>query len=217
MPPSRQASALALLLLPLAVVTGARCGGGTPSPVALQAPAQHLLVQVGQVDVQGEVGAVVDPSSVTLSLDGVDVIGALGLVPPFTGAGGMVLVGADLVTVSDLTYEPVSGQRVPIAAHLEGLPLGGHRVELRGLRSSDGSAVMRSRDFEAARPLAEAVHVVPSAGLRAPVAAGANLHLADAALGDPLATSPQVQTDGSSLRSGFVEAAEARIAGGSPP
>jgi hypothetical protein len=213
---TRRVVALALLLAG-ALALGFACPGA--NVVALDRPADGLFVEDPDpaVRVAGRVGSSYAMTTVELRLDGVDLIDALGLTPPFSGASGVVSIGGSSVTISDFSFTAGAGvtQR-PISLQAEGLALGAHAVELEA-RNAQGTIVTRHADFEITDPFALAGEDLPAAGQPAGAqGAGAEGVLANSALAAPLAAPPVPLSGGGELRAGFVPAAAARTQGGTP-
>jgi hypothetical protein len=165
------------------------------------------------VSLAARVGTNFDLASVEVRLDGVDLVAALGLVPPFANASGVVMVGPDPVAVSGFTFTSTNPRRVDLVAG--GLPLGAHVLEVEGEKSDASGSVVDLAGFQIFDPFALAAEaIVPSGARPRELASGATLF--GATLGEPLAAPPVAFGDGSELRSGFVEASEALIAGGGP-
>jgi hypothetical protein len=165
------------------------------------------------VSLSARIGANFDPASVEVRLDGVDLVAALGLVPPFTGASGVVLVGSDPIAISEFSFTTGGPRLVDLVA--DGLPLGVHALEVEGDKSDGSGSVVDTAGFEVFDPFALAAEAIVPGGARPrDLASGATLF--GATLGQPLAAPPVGFGDGSELRSGFVEVSEALIAGGAP-
>ena len=197
-------------LLPAALA--ARCGLKTiivdrPFPGALLEDPSHA------VSLAARVGANFTLASVEVRLDGVDLVAALGLVPPFTNVSGVVVIGPDSIAISGFSFTTGNPRRVDVVA--SGLPLGSHVLEVAGDRSDGSGSAVDLAGFEIFDPFALAAQAIVQSGARPrDLASGATLFAAT--LGQPLAAPPVAFGDGSELRSGFVEASEALIAGGAP-
>jgi len=164
------------------------------------------------VALAAQVATAFDPLSVEVRVDGVDLIAALGLVPPFTDASGTVSIGGQPVQVSAFRYNTATaGNPKLVSAALGGLPEGAHELAVSGLRVSNGQLVTDSHPFVVSSPLALALDVVPASANRTGAAGGGTL--AYGTLGASLAGPPVGLSDGGELRPGFVPAAEGRIAG----
>jgi hypothetical protein len=212
--PTRRLLTLGLGVAALAVGLGGRCGGGFKT-IAIDAPTQAAILDETPVAIEARVEGGFDQASVEVRIGGVDLIAALGLAPPFSGAGGQVLVGSDLLTISGFDFTGVGNPRL-ISLDVEGLSLGPHTVEVLGLDQS-AQLVLRSVTFQLVDHFTQRAGVLAAAGLPegpAPIAGGAGGELANATFGQPFAAPPIPLSDGSELRPGFVEVAEASIAGG---
>jgi hypothetical protein len=210
----RPLHAVSLLLLLLVASVGARCG--PLRKVVLSSPdANQLWPSAAAVGVSGRVGQVFDPATVALEIDGVDLVAALGLVPPFTDAFGSVLVGGEWVGVSGFTYDPTQPGEPRIQAALAGLPAGPHSVTLSAQKTADGEPGSDVRDFRVVDGFALELSVETSVGLPdGPVATETPGFLANQALGPAVAAPPIAIAGGGTLRSGHVEAVEGRVAAG---
>ena len=94
--------------------------------VVIAAPKRGSLHDDPGVALAVKVGRNYVATSAAVRVDGVDLAAALGLVPPFADAAGNVLIGGDVVAVSEFSYEiPPSGP-YQITATLTGLPAGDH-------------------------------------------------------------------------------------------
>jgi hypothetical protein len=181
---------------------GPSCRG--QNVLALDAPVDGHLYDdpTPVVAVQARVGSGYDAGAVQVRLDGVDVISALGLVPPFSGAGGVVDVNGTPVTISNFDAT--------------GFGLGAHGAELQAT-ASQGGILTRMAGFELTGPLAQAASALVSAGLPDGAQdAGAEGTLVDASLGEPLVGPPVAFPSGGEMRAGFVPVARARGQGGTP-
>lgn len=204
-----------LLLACTAALVAARCG--PLRTIVLQAPDQGALVSQGAgVAVAGRIGRVFDPATAAFEVDGVDLVAALGLTPPFSDAGGAVLVGADVVAVSGFSYDPTLPGDPAFSLLLEGLSPGDHQVQVSAERSADGTLVAKARGFAVVGGFVQELPALGSAGLpTGPLPVGSGL-LANQSAGRALAAPPIALSGGGTLRSGHVEAVERRIAAGGP-
>jgi hypothetical protein len=196
---------------------GAPCGNVFKT-IQIDRPADTLLVADGTLVVAARVAGAFDPTTVEARLDGVDVIAALGLMPPIVAASGVVQIGPDMVAISDFDYDP--GQ-AGSAKHLRflatGLSQGMHQLEVSGLKSADQSLTLRTADFDVIPALSLVAQTLSShALLLGPIGLSTGDELRAVSAGEPLAAPPVGLSDGGELRSGFLEAAEARIVGGTP-
>ncbi len=196
---------LPLLLAPACVFKG----------IAINEPARDELETDDAVRLEARVAPHIDVLTVAVLLDGVDLIQHFGLVPPFTGQGGNVMIGGDLVTISGFEFDPALG--LPqLSLDASGLSLGAHDFEISGFRPSDGATVVTTRNFAMIGTLDEKVRAVTSAGMLRRSATFGGFRLGNAAAGVAAAGEPVAYPDGSELRAGVVEAIEARLAGGTP-
>ena len=200
-----------LLLLGLAASLGPTCkpfnsiGYFEPAEGRIQVKAQPVLVW-------GRMGKNFDAATAAFAIDGVDLVAALGLTPPFENAGGVVAVGPDLVTVSGFTFQPSGTQASQFTVVLAGLPPGPHLFTTSAERAGDLVAV--DRTFQLVDGFAQELAGTTSMGLvGGPRTLGAKV-LANESLGQAIAAPPAALAGGGSVRSGHVEAAEGRIAGG---
>jgi len=162
---------------------------GCPGPrIVIEEPRDGLIVDdpAPQIPVAARMPPAFDPTTIEVRLDGVDLIDALGLVPPFADEGGVVLVAGEPVGVSAFSFTTGNPQRVEL--ELSDLPAGPHEIEVFGTKTGGASQL---------RSAAEGV-------------------LAHAAVGASLAGAPVPLADGGELRAGFAPAAEARIQGANP-
>ncbi|MCZ6783829.1 MAG: hypothetical protein O7G30_11040 [Proteobacteria bacterium] len=209
---SRARLVLALLVVSLLAV-GAKCGGGAGTIIIFE-PDPGDLFDEAPIVVSARLSSNFAPGTVQVRVNGVDLIEALGLLPPFQGAGGVVQVGADFVTVSNFDF--VVGAQHRVDLEIDGLSPDDHVLDVKGFNVELGHQVTRVVEFTLVDFFTQQAHVVAAAGLPAgpePIGGGGG-SLANATLGEPRAAPPVGVPDGSELRSGFVEAAEALIAGG---
>ena len=212
-PPRRRRHARALLGLALAasLALGARCQPF--STISILAPLPGFVVDDPSVVLSARVATAFDPASVEVRVDGVDLIAALGLTPPFANASGTVSIGGQPVEVTGFRYDTsLSGNPKPVDAVLTGLPEGAHDFAVSGLRLSNGQLVTDLHAFSVSSPLGLALDVVPASATRAGAVSGAGT-LAYGTFGGALAGPPVPLEDGGALRPGFVPAAEGRLAG----
>jgi hypothetical protein len=186
----------------------------------VEVPVFAALVDDSAVLARGTVPAAHDVSTAEVWIDGLDLLAALGLAPPFQDAGGVVVLGSDLLTVTQFRFErdldggvPVGPWRVSL--EIAGLPEGPHAFELR-VETTEGELVRGGTRFSVVAPFTLEAATVASAGRYWLESAGAEGWLFTATLGQPLAAPPVPLSGGGELRSGFVEVSEARIAGGTP-
>jgi hypothetical protein len=179
------------------------------------APRDGALIDDSVVPAAGSVSSEIERASVAVQLDSVDLIAALGLTAPFAGAGGVVAIGPDLVTVSGFDFATNEAGWSHITLSLSGLPLGSHSLSLAGVNAATGAGMTQTADFAIVAPFTQEVQVLVSSGAPHPLQAASST-LFGATLGQPLAAPPVGLPGGSELRTGFAEVAEARIAGGLP-
>jgi len=176
-----------------------------------------LFAQSAPVQLSGRIGKEFDPSTTRFAVDGVDLVAALGLVPPFTGQSGVVPVGPDIVTVTGFSYDPTVPGTVLFSVTIEGLSPADHALEVSSEKAADGSLVSRTRGFAVVAGFVQELATTRSAGLPGgPIAIGSSGVLANQSMGGALAAPPAVLSGAGTLRSGHVEAVEARIAVGGP-
>jgi hypothetical protein len=209
MRPSRLLALASLLPALLAAPCGLRS-------IVIDAPFDGALLEDPghTVALAARVGTNFDPGSVEVRLDGVDLVAALGLVPPFSDASGVVVIGATPVSISEFSFTTNTNPRL-VDLVASGLALGPHALEVEGEKNDASGSVVDLAGFEIFDPFAFAAEALVPGGAR-PRDAGAEGTLFGATLGQPLATPPVALADGGELRSGFVEASEALIAGGAP-
>ena len=206
----RSASHLASLGLASALLLGAPCQPF--STISISTPIPGFVVDDPSVSLTANVSTAFGAASVEVRIDGVDLIDALGLVPPFINATGTVSIDGQPVQVSGFTYNTAApGNPKLVSAFLTGLPEGTHDVAVSGVRTSNGQLVTDLHPFLVTSPLGLALDVVPASANRAGATGGAGA-LAYGTTGGPLAGTPVGLSDGGALRPGFVHAAEGRIA-----
>jgi hypothetical protein len=183
--------------------------GGCPlSGVLVESPPDGGLVDDATVQVQVAYGRDLGAHLNELRIDGVELIGSLGLTPPFADAGGVVSIGGTPITVSDFDYEIPAEDPVVVRAKLAGLDPGLHAVAGRGFDLL-GTPVSKATGFELlADPMTLELDVAASAGGRAtPVISGTSI--GKSSLGESLASPPVGLSGGAgSVRQGFVPAAQ---------
>jgi hypothetical protein len=124
-----------------------RWSRASPSRVAcprrsIVAPLPGLVVDDPSVVLAARVATAFDPMSVEVRVDGVDLIAALGLTPPFTNVSGTVSIGGQPIQVTAFRYDTsLAGNPEPVDAILTGLPEGAHEFAVRGLRLANGQLV----------------------------------------------------------------------------
>lgn len=166
-------------------------------------PAVALDVKIGRNHVA---------TSAVVLVDGVDLIAALGLAPPFAGASGNVVIGADVVAVSDFDYAIPPTGPYQITATLTGLSAGDHAIHAEALLGAGGTS-SRDRVFAVVEPFTLEADAIASSGgpLPGPVVVGNRV--GSASLGESLAAPPVGVSGGGEIRAGFVPVARARADG----
>jgi hypothetical protein len=154
-----------------------------------------------------------DLLSGTVRFDGVDLILALGLAPPFSGASGVVVVGSQTVAITGFTYEVPPTGPASIALSLAGVELGEHLLEAQAERTS-GVLATRSARFDVVEPFTREAEVVAAAGQpQGLLGSILGARLASSTLGEGIAGPPVPMAGGGSLREGFPSVARARALG----
>jgi hypothetical protein len=193
-----------LLLVGVASLLATGC---PPPNVSIPKPRANALADDPTVAIEVLVPRRFTAEASTVTLDGVDLVAALGLVPPFADAAGNVVIGGQPVAISDFDYEiPASGP-VVIRATLSGLAVDDHVLDAQAQPVVSGS--FRSRIFAVVEPMTLEAEVIASSGTPAPPLVIGN-HVGNATLGESLAGPPVGRAGGGSLRSGYVPAAQAR-------
>ena len=150
-------------------------------------------------------------TSTVVLVDGVDLIDALGLTPPFSGAGGNVTIGGDVVAVSAFTYSiPAAPAAIQVTATLTGLSIGDHTLEAEATPSGGGGPTQKSSQFAVVGDFALAADVIASSGTPAPGVISGGNSARSVTLGDSLAAPPVGISGGGEIRQGFVPAAQGR-------
>jgi len=187
--------------------------GCPPLPVTIVAPRANALVDDPGVAIEVNVPRRFVATDSTVRMDGVDLIAALGLVPPFAGAGGNVVIGADTIVVSEFTYSIPPTGSVVITATLSGLPSADHALEAEAVPSGGGANSIKTRAFAVVEPMTLEAEVIASSGTPAPPFVSGN-HAGNATLGEPLAAAPVALSGGAGeLRAGYIPVARARAGG----
>ena len=187
--------------------------------VRIVLPEPGALVDDSTLQAEGNFGPSFDVTTVEVRVDGVDLLDALGLAPPFEGLGGVVLIRGFPVTISDFTVRRSIENGVfigpwRVSFDVAGLPEGDHVFEIEGFETNNGVFRRSSAAFAVVPPFTLEAEAIVASGRRAPEAAGAEGMLQGASFGQPFAAPPVSFADDGELRSGFVEVSEARIAGG---
>lgn len=205
-----------LLAAICALALGLRCG--SLRGVVIDDPLDAALLVDPGVTMSGRVGANHDVATTTVEVDGVDLVSALGLTPPFSDEGGVVLVGGAPVVVSGFSVtDPASGpHRVDL--QVDGLPAGDHFLVISAFDPGAGELHSDRNDFARVGAFTQEATAVTSAGLPGgPKASSSEGVLANASLGQAAASGPVPTLGGQTIRSGHVEVAEQLAAGGSGP
>jgi hypothetical protein len=199
---------LCALALVAALATGC-----PPAGVTIVAPRVGALEDDPGVAIEVRVPQSFVPTASVVRMDGVDLIAALGLTPPFAGAGGNVVIGADTIAVSDFTYAIPPTGPVVITATLTGLPAADHTLQTQAQPNAGGGPNLKNRVFAVVEPMALAAEVIASSGTPALPPVTGN-HAGNATLGEPLAAPPVALSNGAGeLRAGYVPAAQGRSGG----
>ena len=208
----RSSRLLALAALAPALLA-APCGKRS---IVIDAPFDGALLEDPShgVALAARVSTNFDPATVEVRLDGVDLVAALGLVPPFSDASGVVVIGSTPVSITGFSFTTDTNPRL-VDLVASGLDLGAHALEVEGDKSDGSGSVVDAAGFGIFDPFALAAQALVPSGAR-PRDAGSEGTLFGATLGQPLAAPPVALSDGGALRSGFIEASEALIAGGVP-
>jgi hypothetical protein len=160
--PARPRRLVPLLALGAVALTAATC-----PQVVVDSPRHLQIVDDPAVPVLARFGQNIDPATSEIRLDGVELLDALGLVPPFTGAGGIVVIGSQTVTVSGFEYVIVPPQPQRVRFTLTGLDPAAHVIELRGVNALS-ELQTSTRTFSVSTPLALAVDTFDAGGSAAP-------------------------------------------------
>jgi hypothetical protein len=186
-------------------------GSGCPlQSVQISEPKRSSLHDDASIAVDVKVGRNHVAASAVVRVDGVDLAAALGLTPPFAGAGGNVVVGADVVAVSDFTYDIPPTGNIVVTATLTGLGTGDHTLEAEAAKAGGGTT-LKSNAFAVVEPFTLEADVVASAGTPPPPAVVVGNRAGDVVLGESLAAPPVPLANGAGeLRAGFVPAAQGR-------
>jgi hypothetical protein len=190
---------------------GASCN--TP-PVSIQAPREAQLVDDPSVVVSARVLSALDETSGALRVDGVDLLAALGVVPPFTGVAGVVQIGGVPVQISELDWATAPGGPDDVSVRLTGLAPGAHLVKLEASYPGPGELRSATRGFTVSGPLALALESWDAGGLAAGAQALTGGEASAASLGAAHAGGEIPFASGDSLHEGLPAAAAAL--GGTP-
>src|SRR5574338_699252 len=187
----------------LALAAGLALSCKTFSTISILAPLPGFVTDDPSIALSARVATAFDPLSVEVRIDGVDLIAALGLTPPFSNVSGTVSINGTPVQVAGFRYDTsLGGNPKPVDAVLAGLPEGDHDFAVSGVRTSNGQLVTDQHAFAVSSPLGLALGVVPAAATRAGALGGSG-SLAYATFGGPVAGPPVGIADGGALREGF--------------
>jgi hypothetical protein len=177
-----------------------------PSFVRVDAPANGALIDDPSVHVSISVSRDFDAPESVVRVDGVDLIAALGLTPPFANASGVVSIGGTPVTIASFTYSIPAQQPVQISLDATGLAPGAHALEAEANPPS-GPPVSTSSGFDQLSGLfGLELDLVANAGGPAKQVISAT-SVRKSALGESVAAPPVALSGGGTLRQGFVPAA----------
>ncbi|HTY18887.1 MAG TPA: hypothetical protein VMH82_14255 [Myxococcota bacterium] len=203
-----RARVVALAAACLLVAAAASCPLQT---VQISKPRGGLLDDDPTLAVDVKVGRNFVSTSATVRVDGIDLIAALGLTPPFAGASGSVTIGGSPVSVTEFAYAiPSTSDPIALTATLAGLPPGDHFLEAEALPQGGGAATLRAVQFALVEPFTREADVLASSGTPPPSPVTLGSRAGDATLGEPLAAPPIPLAAGDTLRSGFVPVARGR-------
>jgi len=182
-----------------------------PTTVTINLPRANALVDDPGVAIALTVPRSFTPTATIVRVDGVDLVAALGLVPPFANAGGSVAIGADRVAVTGFTWTVPPSGPVAISATLTGLASADHVLAAEAFPAAGGASVAKSRSFAVVEPMTLEAHEIATAGTPAPPPVPTN-HAGNATLGESLAAPPVALANGAGqLRAGYVPAAQGRV------
>ena len=198
-------------LLALAAV-GLLLGAGCPlSTVSITDPRAGSLHDDPAISLDVKVGRNFAQTGTVVRVDGVDLIAALGLVPPFAGASGNVTIAGELVAVSNFSYTiPAATDPIQLTATLAGLSVGDHSLEAEAPPPGAGAPTIKSNRFAVVEPFTKELEVIASAGAAPPGLLVIGNHVGGATLGEALAGPPVGFAGGGTLRAGFLPAAQGR-------
>jgi hypothetical protein len=183
-----------------------------PTGITITKPRVNALEDDPGVAIEVKVPQSFTTTTNIVRIDGVDLIAALGLTPPFADATGNVVVGADTIAVSNFDYVIPPTGPVVISATLAGLPAANHTLQAEAHPAAGGSPNLKNRTFAVVEPMTLEAEVIASSGTPAPPPVIGN-HAGNATLGEPLAAPPVALSGGGELRAGYVPAAQARAGG----
>jgi hypothetical protein len=201
--------------LPLLAAAGLILAPGcTPPSVRIVSPRDGALVDDAAVAASITIPQPgFDLLSGTVRIDGVDLVDALGLTAPFSGEGGVVVIGGQPVAIADFSYAVPATGPAAISFTATGLGLGAHVLEAQASRSG-GAIAVRVSDFERVEPFGLAAEVIAAAGQPMGLASSPlGARLGNATLGEAAAGPPSPMAGGGTLREGFVPVARALAAG----
>lgn len=205
---SRRSLALGLLLV--AGTLGSTCN---PPRVTIQTPRDAQLIDDASVVMSGRVARPLDETTGELLVNGVDLIDALGVVPPFVDVAGVVLIGGELIQVSEFHWIAAPQTADAVSVRLTGLPPAFHLLELR---AEDQAAALHaaSASFAVSEPLALVLESWDAGGQRFGTQALPLGEASTASLGAAVAGGSIPLAGGASLHEGL--AASAAALGGNP-
>jgi hypothetical protein len=205
---SRASLALGLLL---AVATlGSTCN---PPRVTIQTPREAQLIDDASVSMSGRVARPLDEATGALFVNGVDLIDALGVVPPFADVAGVVMIGGEPIQVSEFHWVSAPQTADAVSVRLTGLPPAFHLLELR---AEDQAAALHSASvaFAISAPLGLVLETWDAGGRRLGAQALPLGEASTASLGAAVAGGAIPLAGGDSLHEGL--AASAAALGGNP-
>lgn len=183
--------------------------GCPPATITISKPAANALEDDPAIVLELSVPRRFVPGGSVVRIDGVDLIAALGLVPPFENASGLVEIGSDTIAVSDFDYVIPSSGRVTMSAVLAGLPSADHLLEVEAVPTAGGAATIVPRAFAVVEPMTLEASAIASSGTpRPPFTPGPRI--GNATLGESLAGAAIPLAGGGSLRPGYVPSAQAK-------
>jgi hypothetical protein len=189
--------------------------GATCAKTRITEPREAQIVPGASVRASSTVLRSFDPASVTVTIDGVDVTAAVGLVPPFADEGAVVIVGGVPVTVSDFDFVFPPNGPYALSLVFTGLPTGSHQLGLTATPTAGGAPTALVRNFVRVDGFADTARATAAAALAAPVPADGGQHRVASIGGEP--AGPAVsQSDGGKVRPGFASVSESIRSGGTP-
>jgi hypothetical protein len=210
MPSASSAIRRRMTLVAAALVAAASLGADcSPPPVSIQMPWEAQVIDDPSVVATARVARVLDETTGELLVDGVDLLDALGALPPFSNLSGVVQIGGVPVQVSELTWAEPAGSFDTVSVRLAGLAPVPHLLQVRAFDSGAAALRSASRGFTVSSPLALVLESWDAGGL-AFGAQGLPLGEASAAsLGAGISGGVVPLAGGESLREGLPAAAAA--------